>query len=248
MGRKSDILKAESDLTEAEFERDSYQTAQNQSRNKLAMLTGLPGSKLFSPADPWDSALLISANLFSDSIYARALAENPELQITNNLTFIQQARIKETQADLYPRLSVNGGYNWNYNALTQQQKGWYSTLSLQWTIFNGNERRYRIKAEKIRSDVYQNQKLDIENTLSQEVQNEILNIKNAENQIRTTSDLMKTTQVNLELAQAEYQAGTGTMLELTVARITHLNALKRYNEGITTFLIAVANLERLTGG
>jgi outer membrane protein TolC len=58
---------------------------------------------------------------------------------------------------------------------------------------------------------------------------------------------MKTTSENLEIAKAQYKSDTGSMLELTDARIFDLLAKQKNIQAITSYKIALANLERLTG-
>lgn len=246
-GRKSDVLKAESDLAEAEFDRDKYQNSIQQTLNELSMLTGITVTKLSQPDDSVLNQSVANYSGQADSLVALAFQFYPELQVTKNLQQSQQAKINEVHADLYPRLSANAGYDWTYNPVLQDQYGWYAVLGLRWNLFNGNYRRYQLQSEKIRMNSYENQKNEIKQFLIKEVNNRVISLKEAENQINLTSKLMKTTSENLEIAVAQYSAGTGSMLELADARVSDLLAKQKYILAITAFRIAQAYLERLTG-
>jgi len=246
-GRNSDALKAESDLAEAEFERDSYLSLLKQAQNELSMLTGLSINSLSKQEDILQIDNPELYNKLSDSLIALAFQNYPELQIINNLKLSQQAKIQETKADRYPRISVNSGYNWNYNPAIQEQKGWYSVIALRWNIFNGNEQSYRLQSEKLKNSSYENQADELKNFLIKEVSNRIISIKEAENQINLSHSLMKSTAINLEMAEAQFKAGTGSMLELTDARINNLLAKQKNIQALTALQIALANLERLIG-
>ncbi|NOU19776.1 MAG: TolC family protein [Bacteroidales bacterium] len=247
VGRKSDILKAESDLAEAEFERDSYRNSLKQSQNELSMLTGLSDNNQSLLVDTWQVGNLETYNKQSDSLFAIAFKNYPELQMINNLGLMQQAKIQETKAEFYPRIGVSAGYNWSYNPIVQKQNSWYSVVALRWNIFNGNEKRYRLQSEKIRRISYENQADEIKTFLIKEVSNCLISIKEAENQIVLTNKLMKTTSENLEIAKSQFNVGTGSMLELTDARVKDLSAKQKNIQAMTTFQIAMANLERLIG-
>jgi outer membrane protein TolC len=246
-GRKSDVLKAESNLAEAEFERDTYLNSLAQAQNELGMLTGFSPDRLSMLENRWSNDQLIGSGQHADSLSAIAFHNYPELLVINNLQLSQQAKIRKVNAELYPRLGFNGGYNWSYNPVLSQQKGWYSVLTLRWQIFNGNEFRYRIQIEKTRKTIYDNQEAEIKTFLIKEIRNRIISVNSAESQIRLTDRLMKTTSENLEIAKAQYKSGTGSMLELTDARMFDLLAKQKNIQAITSYQIALANLERLTG-
>ena len=246
-GRKSDVLKAESDLAEAEFERDKYQNSLKQAQNELSMLTGLPISSLSGQENIWQINKIGTYRKQADSLFTIAFQNYPELQIISNLGLSQLAKIQETKAEFYPRIGVSAGYNWGYNPIVQEQKGWYSVIALRWNIFSGNERRYRLQSEKVRKDIYENQADEVKNFLIKEISNWLISIKEAENQIILTDKLMKTTSENLEIAKSQFNVGTGSMLELTDARIKDLSAKQKNIQAMTTLQIAMANLERLIG-
>ena len=246
-GRKSDVLKAESDLAEARFECSSYKNALKQAQNELAMLTGFEVYQLLFLDD---SPLSTPVNTFqyqTDSLIGIILSQYPELQEVKELRSAQMAKIEQVKADLYPRLAVSAGYNWNYNPVLRKRDGWYSVLSLRWDIFNGNEKHYRIQTERIKKDIYDNRAEDLKNFLIKEVNNGIISIKEAEDQIMLTNSIMKTTSENLEMAEAQYLAGTGSLLELADARITNLSTKQKNIQATVAYLIALASIERLTG-
>jgi outer membrane protein len=246
-GRRSDVLKAESDLAESEFERDTYFNSLTQAQNELSMLTSLSTDRLSNLESTWQDDRPDSYGHRLDSLYNLALCNYPELQNVNNLKLLQQSKIREANAELYPRLGFNGGYNWSYNPALSRQKGWYTLLTLQWQIFNGNKQHNQIQIEKTRKTIYEIREEQVKTFLIKEISNRLINIKTAESQIKLTSRLLKTTLENLEIAKAQYKVGTGSMLELTDARVNDLLAKQKNIQAIAAFQIAWANLERLTG-
>lgn len=243
--RKSDLLKAESDLAEAEYECLNYRNSQEQAQNELAMLTGIPVERLArlkSLSDQQNVSFIESI----DSIQNIALSNYPELLAIKSMEQSQQAKINQANASLYPQISVRGGYDWSYNPMVKEQKGWSSVLALRWDIFNGNERRHRIQTEQVRESIYKNQTEQVTIMLIKEINNKFLDFKEAEEQIARSIRLMASTSENLEMAKAQYTAGTGSMLELTDARISDLKAKQKNLQAIASYQLAKANLERLT--
>lgn len=242
-GKKSDVLKAESDLAEAQYRSESYLNSAKQQLNELAMLTGIPYDGLTTLDDTLpDNSFVYNA----DSIYTLALQRYPELQAINNIKLSQLSAIKAAEADHFPQLYINSGYNLNYNPTFSEQDNWYTLLTLRWDIFNGNEKRYRLQTEKIKSEIFENRIEETKNFLIKEVNSRLISLNEAEKQIELTNSLIKTTAENLEIAKAQYVAGTGSLLELTDVRIANLAAQQQNIRAKTTYLTAIANLERLT--
>lgn len=242
--RKSDVLKAESDLSQAEYESANYKNKASQSRNELAMLTGLSQESLANLEQPvWNDKPSIAAY---DSIQDPAVHNYPDLLALQNIEFAQKERTQQAIGGQYPQLSVSGGYDWSYNPTLKDQKGWYTQAVLRWDIFSGNARRHKVQSELVRESVYKNQLEQLKTFLVKEFSNTLIAIKEAEEQIELSLRLMATTSENLEIAKAQYKAGTGSMLELTDARIDDLSAKQKNIQAITAYQLAMANLERLT--
>jgi outer membrane protein len=246
LGRRSEVLKAESDLAEAIFDQNATVNAYRKVLNDLAMLTNLPSDQLSNHAK-WEAETLASTVQSSDSVLKIALSQYPELQAILNLRSSQESKIKEVRAARYPGIFLNTGYDWNYNPLTNDQKGWYALVTLRWDIFNGNANRCREKLEYLNKENYNYQVEEMQNYVAREVSNRIISLLETMEQISLTRSLLKTTGENLAVAQGQYIAGTGSILELTDARLTDLQAQKNYVQAVTGYKIALANLERLTG-
>jgi len=245
-GRMSDVLKAESDLSGAEFDSEDEKYLVARSQNELSRLTGLSTEILSKLEDPIRYEESSVYYLQIDSLRASAFHNYPDLKIVINQEFSQQAIINEAKAELYPRIGLNVGYNWSYNPALQEQKGWFTGLTLRWQLFSGNEQRNRIQFEMTKKVIFENKKDEIRDFLIKELSNRLINLREAESQIKLTDRMILSTSENLEIAKAQYNAGTSSMLELTDARINDLNAREKNIRALTAFQIALANLGRLT--
>jgi outer membrane protein len=245
-GRKSDILKAENDLSEAQFESESFRNSLLRTRNELSLLTGLSSESLSDleevreqyQSDYYEEAI--------DTLMAEATRNYPELKIVNYRQLAQRAKIRQVTAELYPAVGISTGYNWSYNPVFQEQNGWYTLLTVRWKLFSGNENRLRIKTEMARNSFYDNRKNEVNDYLQKEIKNRLINLREAIRQIRLTDLMLITTSENLEIAKAQYKEGIGSILELTIARTDGLNAKQKNIRAIADFNFALVNLERLT--
>lgn len=245
-GRKSEVLKAESDLYEAQFDKDSYLNSIAEAQNELAMLTGLSPDRFSKLEDPLRFNRPDEFEEQIDSLLTKAFRNYPELQIIKNNQLAQRARVRLVQAELFPRIGLNAGYNWSYNPVFQEQKGWFTLVTFRWQLYNGNAHRTQIKSEITRGTIIENAKSEVENWLLKEINNRIINIREALSQIRLTGHMIITTSENLEIARAQYTSGTGSILELADARIADLNSRQKNIKAVTACQIALVNLERLT--
>jgi outer membrane protein len=246
LARRSEVLKAESDLAEAIFDQNATLNAYRKVLNDLAMMTYLPSDQLASHTK-WGADTLAGIVPARDSVLKMALSQYPELQAILNLRTSQESKIIEVRAARYPGVFLNTGYDWNYSPLTDEQKGWYALVTLRWDLFNGNANRYREKLEYLKKENYNYQAEEMQNYVVREVSNRIISLLETVEQISLTRSLLKTTRENLAVAQGQYIAGTGSILELTDARLTDLQAQKNNVQAVTGYKIALANLERLTG-
>lgn len=245
-GRKSDVLKAESDLSEAQYEKDVFLNSLSTSQNELGMLTGLPPAG-FSELENLNSYFqTFDYEEDIDTLMLKASRNYPELKQVNNLQLAQQAAVIEVKAERYPLISLNAGYIWSYNPALSNQRGWFATMTLRLQLFNGSKSLARIEEEKSRETVYINRKNEIKDFLKKEISNRLINLREAISQINLTDKLLITTSENLEIARAQYKAGSGSMLELTTARNDALDASKKNIKAITDFRMALISLERLT--
>jgi outer membrane protein TolC len=142
---------------------------------------------------------------------------------------------------------ITGGYDWNYTPAAGNVNGWYGLATLRWNIFNGFEKKYRVQAAIINQEASESGIQEAELNIQNEMNIQLINLNEAKSQIHVTEKWMQNTFENLASAEAQYRAGTGSMLELTDARVKNLTAKQNHIKAITTYLITIANIERLTG-
>jgi outer membrane protein len=245
-GRKSDVLKAENDLSEAQFESESFRNSLSRTRNELSLLTGLSPESLSALEEVGEYNQYDYHEEPIDTIIAEAARNWPELKIVRYQQLAQKAKIRQITAELYPAVGISAGYNWNYNPVFQDQNGWYTVMNVRWKLFNGGENRSRIKSEMARNSFYDNRKTEVNDFLQKEIKNRVINSREALRQIRLTDLMLITTSENLEIAKAQYKEGISSILELTIARTDDLNAKQKNIRAIADFHFAQVNLERLT--
>jgi len=247
IGKNSDILKAESDVADTKFIYSLYENDILRMRNELMRLTGLIitentilQDELFTPDPTW-------SNISPDTLFSIAKNNYPELRAIDGLIKSQEAYRKFVKADLFPKLSAGAGYNGYYNPVMKNMDFWNAGFTLSWDIFNGYQKKYQVKTEKLQSEALSWQKEYLLLSVQKEIRNQYLTFNENYYQIGIIETLLKSTTENLNTVLEEYRQGVSSMLELANARIENFNAKEKYCNAWFTYQISKVQLERMLG-
>lgn len=184
------------------------------------------------------------------SAFAAAQTNRPELQRLAKLASAREESVTVAKSGSKPTVSAFGGYQLRRggtNSFGDSNDGWLVGLQSQWNIFDGRATAGRVS--QARSALEQTKLTLTEAQLAAEVE-----VRRAFSQWQQATELAEASQKVVEqaeeavrLANARYNAGTGTQLDvlsaqvdLTTARTNQLQAYYAYN-------VAVASLRRATG-
>ena len=160
-----------------------------------------------------------------------ALSHQPAMQAAQLRLEQAHYELKAAKSAWYPSLSLYGGYSNGYyhyftnnNAnipLSQQLKTNGRTqlgLSLNIPIFNSMQTKYRVKMTELGIE---NQRLNIENTgkkLKKEIQQAYYSAVAAKEKYVAAENSLKSSQLAYEYAQAGFEAGKTTLMELNESK------------------------------
>jgi outer membrane protein len=246
-GKNSDILKAESDVANANYQLITCENLISKARNELMRLTGL---SIAESTNFKDELFFIDnryTNLIADSLFSIAKRNYPELKVIDDLESSQEAYIKSVQADIFPKISAGAGCNWNDDPLLKSAGLWNAGLTLSWDIFSGYRKKYQIKIEKLQNESYSYQRENLLLNVFKEIKNQYLSFTENFKQIGIIETLLKSTAENLNAVMEEYRQGISSMLELTTARTENFAAREKYINAWFGYQISKVQLERTLG-
>lgn len=228
----------ESNVYESAAQVATDQTSLTEAQNNL-MLRLLDLTQALEIEDPEDFDVVAPETFMNDELpltspqntIQHALNHQPEM-------LAAQLRLQQAQYDLkaaksawYPSLSFYGGYSNGYyhyftndNAnipFSQQIKTNGRTqlgLSLNIPIFNSMQTKYRVKMTELGIE---NQQLNIENTskkLKKEIQQAYYSAVAAKQKYMATENSLKSSQLAYDYAQAGFEAGKTTLMELNESK------------------------------
>jgi len=246
IGKESDILKARSDLGDAEYLVKSMHYSVINAENGLSRLIGesVSGKNIRTGPD-----LILSSNVFlaNDSLYSMALNSYPELNAMMNLQLSQDYSVKAEEATRFPVFSANAGYNILSNTQIETPGIWSTGLTARWNVFDGYKRKSKIRTEKLQAQSLQYKKEDLLLELRREIDNRINALIVAKNQIQISESLKKSTSENLKVVEEEYKLGISSMLELSNAQVDDFEASIKLVEAVAGYRMAYALIERVVG-
>ncbi len=244
-------LRAQIDVTKAEANYFEARTSLIQARNALRIARTELENALAQPipAEPafQDSLEEKVSSVTLDEALKEAFARRPEWLEMLAAKRIAKADYQAAYSGYFPILSGNAGYGYIENDFPPGEKGWLVGVKVSVPLFSGfltreqvNEARHKLKGVDASEA---NLKLD----LAKEVEQALLNLKEAEERILSTRKAMDAAKENMQLAQARYAEGIGTIIEVTDAQVQGYNAETNYAQSLYDLKTAEAVQDRVTG-
>jgi outer membrane protein len=167
-----------------------------------------------------------------DSLLTRALSQRSDLDAQAALVSSASQNVKAAKGARWPSLSLTAGYNSAYNSATavgfsdqlDQRRGGSIMLGFSIPLFDRGNADIATQRAQIAED---NARLDLKNQQQEiglEVRRAYLDYQAATQQLDAAEAQLRAAQLALEASQQRYNVGAATLLEVTQARATQLQA------------------------
>ena len=232
---KSDVARAEVDVANAKVDLIRARNAERLARVALATAMGLPAT---TPLQIQDNLIYQPITMDRARLAEDALRQRPEYRQARLNDEANDARLRRSFRDFFPDI-VGGGF---YGAARADMN-----LNLNWTIFDGGNRIARYREARANVDAAQARVKASELDISREVEQSINNVIEADERIQAAQVAVASAQENFRLAQGRFDAGVGTILELTDAQLALTQAQNTEAQALADYRIALARLDRAVG-
>ena len=155
-----------------------------------------------------------------DSLIAEALAKRPEM-LALNYQFQASQKFKNAERDLLlPTIRALGAVG-GAPVRNDHLSSWYGAVgaNMDIPIFNGFLYTARAHEADLRSQAVRDRLADLRNRISRDVRTSWISANNAYQRLAVTQQLLEQAQLSLELAQARYKLGLGSIVELSQAQL-----------------------------
>ena len=155
-----------------------------------------------------------------DNLIAEAFAKRPEM-LALNYQFQASQKFKNAERDLLlPTIRALGAVG-GAPVRNDHLSSWYGAVgaNMDIPIFNGFLYTARAHEADLRSQAVRDRLADLRNRISRDVRTSWLSANNAYQRLAVTQQLLEQAQLSLELAQARYKLGLGSIVELSQAQL-----------------------------
>ncbi len=216
-----DVSFANVNLSEARLLLSQAQNDLRSAETELATAMGLPNERAFDLAEEGLPPLPDRV----DELLRTAMQSRPELR---DLRLEESAAERFTKAEralVYPSLGLIGSAGFA-PAAYQTVPGQYGAVGVNVNIplFNGGLYKARRTEAEFRAKAAQQGVTDLENRVARDVRLAFLNATTAYDRMGLTKQLLDQAQLALDLAQARYDLGLGSIVELSQAQLALTSA------------------------
>jgi len=238
---KSDVARAEVDVANA---RVDLIRARNALRTARVALNTAMAIDVDTPTAVQDNLVFEAVNLERGQLRGEALRSRPEYRQSKLRVSAAEATERQTFRDFFPDISGNGSYG---GTQPQLNENWTLGLSLSWTLFDGGNRVARYHEAKANLEGARQRVKSTELDIIQNVEQAEIAVEEAQERIQAAQALVASAQENFRLAQGRFDAGVGTILELTDAQLALTQAQNTEAQALADYRIALARLDRAVG-
>jgi outer membrane protein len=250
---KSDVTRAEVEVANA---RVGVIRARNLVRFSETSFANALGLDATVPIEIDDTLTYEPVALDPAQLAVEALGNRPELRQAQARLDQARAQLSGARAGYLPDLTLGGtaGYTGDDSFVSTDgvagvafNESWAVTGQLTWNLFQGFFTQNRVKETQALVETARANYDTVELQVRLEVEQAYIAVVEAAERIGATEKAIESARENLRLAQGRYDAGVGTILDLTEAQLSLSNAEADNVRALTDYRIGLAVLDRVVG-
>lgn len=241
---KSDVTRAEVDVANARVNLIRANNAVHLSRVSLNTAMGLSPDR---PTQVEDVLIYEAVPLDPAEAAKEALKNRPELRQAAARVQSAEATARQAFRLFFPDLNTNASLGYSENEFPPSKQIWELGFTFSWTWFDGFSNVGKLREARANLDAARANAASAELTVRQEVEQAVLALVETQERIQAAAKAVESAQENFRLAQGRFDAGVGTIIELTDAQLALTQAQSTEIEALADFRIARARLERAVG-
>ena len=238
---KSDVTRAEVDVANANVD---LIRARNAERLARVLLNTSMGIAADAPTDVIDNLAYTPITVDRVKLQQEAIKQRPEYRQSKLRVDGADAFVRQRFREFFPDITGQAAYG---GVQTDLKESWSATLNFTWPLFDGGGRIARYREARALVDSarasLRSQALSIE----RDVEGQIITVVEAQERIQAAGKAVESAQENFRLAQGRFDAGVGTILELTDAQLALTQAQNTEAQALQDFQVNLARLDRATG-
>lgn len=182
-----------------------------------------------------------------DALVTRALAARPELVASEQLVAARERDVASVRGDYWPSISAQASANAGGAALDALAPNAQVGVDLTWPLFSGLGTNATVRAAEAASAQARAVRDAVQLQLKVDVESAQLQVRLARARVTALEEADGASAAELELAEARYKAGTGTIIELGDAQSRRVRASASLAQARTDLAVSRAALLRALG-
>lgn len=186
-----------------------------------------------------------------ESALSQALQNRPELLYLDVMRKAREAGVRIARSNYLPNLSVFGGYEWVKDGMSDRvadsNDGWRVGIQSSWAIFDGRATEGRVIQARSQVRQVELQLADQRVAVELEVRRAISSLQEALELTESAGKVVDQAEEALRLADARYNAGSATQLDVLQTRVALTQARTNQHEANYSYLVAESALRKALG-
>ncbi len=243
---KIDVTKAEANLYQAEA--NLIQAKNNVALTRVTLMNAL-GIKTWPYRQVEEVLEVTPQPLPLEELTTKAMVQRPELMKNRYQQEFNLAGIKVARSGYFPTVTSVASYGWQaFDApFSTNPSNWYVGAGVNFPLFEGLATTYSVSQNKAQLRSTQENFEVLRQNILKEVSQAYLNVKTGWELIRATKKALEAARENLRLAFGRYQAGVGTIIEVTDAQVQFSQADLNFVQALFNYRVYEAQLDKAVG-
>jgi len=240
---KIDVTKAEANLYDAETTLLRAKNLVDLARVSLLTAMGLKSWPFAAVEDVLEAP---PKTLTLADLKEQALKQRPEVLRNRYQQEGDRAAIRVARSGYFPTFSGTAAYGWQgdgYPLLSD----WWVGVGVNFPLFEGLKTKFSVDQARAQLRATLAGAEVLAQDVAKEVEQNFLDVQTAREVIRASAKAKEAAQENLRLAQGRYQAGVGSIIEVTDALVQFARADLKYVQALYDYRISEARLDKAVG-
>ena len=208
-----DVLRAESEVLDAENQLATSRDAVEFSRTALAALIDWTGPFDITTPEKYGPESTDLQKLLETAWNRRRDLDAARLQVRMTERLQQDVRCQ-----WLPNLDLKYGWQWNSSSgFSGDNDSWNVELSARWSIIDGGARQADLKQKKSDTRIAQNAMKDLELRIQQEIEANLLDVRKSERSLAVIRKQISVLEETHRLVKRQFEVGMATSLALQTA-------------------------------
>lgn len=242
---KIDVVRAEVDLSKAKIE---LIKAKNWVRLSMVGLNNAMGIGIDEQASYQikDEPSIAKQDYNINDLFLLACQNRPELFELNARLMAGEQKIKFFKSEYRPKIFGKMSYDWRGDSSFPDRE-WRAGITLDVPLFRGLNTSYKLKEAREHLVSVQNSINYLKLKIKKEVEQGVLNLREAKERMIAAQTAVKQAKENLRLAQGRYKVGLATIIDLTDARVLFLESNTDSIAALYDYKIGEAMIKKAVG-